>query len=66
MKSSEMEKYVEDMAFRVFGRSRSLAKAGNGCVTCGKDATEFRDDLSRREYQVSHMCQSCQDSVFGE
>lgn len=25
----------------------------------------FRDELSAREYYISAMCQSCQDSVFG-
>ena len=46
------------------------------CPTCGKGATEtprndlakaflFRNELSAREYRISGMCQSCQDSVFG-
>jgi predicted RNA-binding Zn-ribbon protein involved in translation (DUF1610 family) len=38
------------------------------CPTCGKSInrdTEFRDALSRKEFGVSGMCQSCQDSVFG-
>lgn len=26
----------------------------------------FRDDLSRREYRVSGLCQDGQDNVFGE
>lgn len=25
----------------------------------------FRDELSAKEYYISGMCQSCQDSVFG-
>lgn len=35
------------------------------CVMCNKDATEFRDDLSRKEYNLSGLCQQCQDGVFG-
>ena len=37
------------------------------CATCGKDIAydDFRDALSRKEYGISGMCQSCQDSVFG-
>ena len=51
-----------------------LAKANTGkdprdgyCATCGEaiDQAGFRDDLSRREYTISGMCQVCQDSVFG-
>ena len=39
------------------------------CITCddakGIKATSFRDDISRKEYAISAMCQSCQDDVFG-
>lgn len=27
---------------------------------------DFKDDLSRKEYQISGLCQKCQDSVFGD
>jgi len=33
---------------RFFDRSVSLAKAGNQCVCCGKNATEFRDEISKQ------------------
>lgn len=38
------------------------------CSMCGKvtgDTQDFRDSLSRTEYEISGMCQSCQDEVFG-
>ena len=37
------------------------------CPTCSKPVSslEFRDALSKKEYEISGMCQSCQDSVFG-
>lgn len=38
------------------------------CATCGKQidiGTEFRDALSVKEFKISHMCQKCQDKVFG-
>lgn len=42
------------------------------CRTCNKPRGDthphlfvsFRDELSAREYTISGMCQSCQDSVF--
>lgn len=43
---------------------RRVARATQTCVWCKGDATEFRDELSRREYAISHMCQTCQDEVF--
>jgi hypothetical protein len=33
------------------------------CVTCGKQVTGFRDELSRKEYEISGMCQECQDGI---
>jgi hypothetical protein len=37
------------------------------CPTCKEifNPEELRDSLSKREYQISHMCQKCQDKVFG-
>ena len=30
-----------------------------------KFGLEFRDDLSRKEYNISGLCQHCQDAFFG-
>ena len=29
-------------------------------------SSPFRDELSRKEYTISGMCQDCQDMMFGE
>jgi len=36
------------------------------CPTCGDKVSEkdLRDELSRREYKISFMCQNCQDEIF--
>jgi len=36
------------------------------CPTCGNfiHMNEFKDELSVREFQISGMCQTCQDGVF--
>ncbi|WXW92665.1 hypothetical protein SEA_ENYGMA_212 [Streptomyces phage Enygma] len=60
-------------------RSKAQAAVAKGkCVSlaglpigCGKNvsADDFRDDLSRREYKISGLCQSCQDTfeaMFGD
>lgn len=63
-KSPEMEKALDGLTQKIFGRSRNDA----ACVTCGstKIAPEdFRNPISLREFGISHMCQECQDSVFG-
>lgn len=58
-KSPEIESLLEALT------GRTTAIESNVCATCGKQATEFKDPLSRREYTISGMCQGCQDSVFG-
>jgi len=60
-----MDNFKEEMAFQLFGRSRTLAIAGKACVSCGKLATDFRDVVSAREYGISGLCQCCQDKTFG-
>ena len=35
------------------------------CPICKKEITEFKDELSRKEYEISGMCQQCQDDIFG-
>ena len=51
------------------GKDRQTCIEEGICVTCdeakGLIATSFRDDVSRKEYAISGMCQSCQDEVFG-
>ena len=58
----------------IFGGRRE-AIANNQCMPsplgCGKSVvnekgqTLFRNDLSRQEYQISGLCQKCQDKIFG-
>lgn len=65
-KSTEMQRMLDEIGFVAFGRSRTLAKAGSQCVSCGMLANSFRDDVSRKEYRISGLCQTCQDNVFDE
>jgi hypothetical protein len=36
------------------------------CPTCSKPVGKFRNAISQREFEISGMCQKCQDSVFGK
>jgi len=40
-----------------------LIKEGK-CPLCKEPISEFRDFLSKKEYEISGLCQSCQDDVF--
>jgi hypothetical protein len=46
---------------------RQESIAGRTCVEppigCGGSAHEFRDEISIREYRITGLCQSCQDSM---
>ena len=64
-KTPEMEATLEDLGQLLFGRSRQVAADNQSCMVCGTDANFFRDDLSRKEFSISRMCQSCQDKTFG-
>ena len=37
------------------------------CPGCNKpiNAYDFRDELSKKEYHISGLCQKCQDEIFG-
>lgn len=38
------------------------------CPFCGRGVNkekDFVDDLSRREFEISGLCQKCQDDTFG-
>ena len=43
-------------------------KAIGNCPICIKpiNGEDFRNDISRKEFGISGMCQKCQDSVFGK
>lgn len=47
----------------IFPEKKKLKDEGQ-CPICAKPIGEFKDPLSRREYEISGMCQTCQDEVF--
>ena len=53
---------LKDMGF---GKQVSRINKGR-CATCGNGVNKkhFKDEVSRREYEISGMCQKCQDKMF--
>ena len=49
-----------------FGERVKLVER-NMCPFCKKEIRQqdFKDELSRREYDISGLCQKCQDEMFG-
>jgi hypothetical protein len=44
----------------------ATAKANQRCKICGNPAKSFRTTRSELEYNISGICQSCQDYYFGD
>lgn len=64
MKNPQLENFLESFVQNAFGTSRQA----DACVFCRSTKvapSDFCDDLSRREYEISRTCQSCQDKTFG-
>ena len=49
-----------------FGTGYMDAVDEGKCPLCSNkvDETTFTDELSRREYKISGICQECQDDLF--
>ena len=66
-KAPQIDALLSEIIFN--GKDRVEVIASGDCLTCDEardlKATSFRDDISRKEYSISGMCQSCQDDVFG-
>ena len=59
-KAPAIEQFLNDMS----GKNRVETIKRAECVICDGPATEFKDQKSIQEYNISGMCQACQDSVF--
>ena len=64
-KTVNVEKSLEALAGMAFGTSRADNMSAGLCVRCGKPADWFKDELSKKEYRISGLCQNCQNDFFG-
>jgi len=67
IKSDAIEAYL----FTFYGKDRRVVINNRECIKpdCNtRDITRdsFKDELSIREYNISAMCQSCQNEFFGD
>ena len=61
-KSPDVDEFITDW----FGVDRQKDIRNDKCAMCGRSRKEFafRNARSEREYEISGMCQHCQDRVF--
>lgn len=45
-------------------KDKHMTNVDNKCISCKGDAVEFVDTLAKKEYDLSGLCQTCQDGVF--
>lgn len=57
---------IDELLSLLAGKNRRSTISSNHCMTCDGPAVDFKNELSRREYSISGMCQACQDNFFGE
>lgn len=59
-----LQNVIDNMSESAFGEKQSEAIKKETCIFCKQPIDSFRDELSRREYSISGLCQSCQDEIF--
>ena len=62
-KVGPIEDLLETLS-EIIGTPRSVAFRDQLCVICSGDASTFKNEVSKREYGLSGMCQPCQDKIF--
>lgn len=65
-KSEGIRRALDFLAAGLYGRPASQCIQEDVCVKCGQPAVEFADEVSKREFAISGLCQACQDVVFAE
>jgi len=59
-KTSPMKKAIE----HIFFSNKPILE--DNCTVCNQRLTDFKNLISKQEYEISGMCQKCQDLVFSD
>jgi len=69
MKPTIKNEAIERTLKEVIGADRRSSIRADRCIPrplgCGLAITTFKDELSKREFAISGLCQVCQDKFFG-
>lgn len=63
-KSKAMAHFQDSLTGAIFNRAATKCIKNNICVSCGNPATTFQDKVSKDEFAISGLCQTCQNEVF--
>ncbi len=67
MDQKEFKTITENYAKKFVGKifPENIKKIENGiCVCCENEIGEFKNAISKKEYEISGMCMDCQNKVF--
>lgn len=59
-----VEELINVLAQKEVIARTAIAKARCACKICGGPAVDFRTPRSQLEYNISSICQTCQDYYF--
>ena len=65
-KPTRMADEIRNLQSALMGTNIHTSIERNLCVRCKRNAAQFTDEVSRREFGISGLCQECQDEVFRE
>jgi len=63
-RSKNLQDLTDDLARKCFGISLAEAHGKKICIQCKEKVDEIQDELSRKEYEISGLCPSCQGEFF--
>ncbi len=64
MNPSEKDPSLDKALTSIFGVDRRTSITRNICVACGQPALKFSDEISRKEFSISGLCDDCQKEIF--
>ena len=60
-KAPTIDQVLKDLT----GKDRNKTIVSNTCMLCEDPDMNFTDELSRKEYVISGLCQTCQNNTYG-
>lgn len=63
-RAPHLQNLLDNFSKAAFGKTNSEAVGENVCVICHGPAAEFSNELSRKEFGISGMCEGCQNEFF--
>lgn len=64
-RTKKIQDFIDSFVKEKTGRTLSESQEKKSCAWCREKIKGFKDELSKKEYSISGLCQKCQDKTFG-